>query len=424
MQRAVDLALRALAPVMPEQDHRRQLGAPRTSSSYSGFNEEQGEYWVYLEVDEGSYGGRPARDGLDSVDCLIANTRNNPIEELEWRFPMRTERYELRDEPCAAGECRGGIGMVRVNRFLVDTIVTCEGERHESDAPWGIFGGHDGLERVAGQATPDRPDEESWPSKVTGGTLPAGDTLQITVPNSGGYGDPLERDPRAVLSDVLDGFTTVELAERDYGVVIDRETLSRRSGGDDATAQRADGGAAGLDVQTAGRRVRWSRQAMTDLQRYLVEEIAVDHADGLITRREALRRLALVGLSVSAASSLLGAFATAGASGPRAGRTAEFCDSGDLRRDDADHVPRARRAQADGRLGEGGESPRRSAGRPREPRAHRPHPLGRLPPGCERILGARDRPALRGGWDGLLPRRGCRDGGALLRARRRGSSPT
>ena len=48
---------------------------------------------------------------------------------------------------------------------------------------------------------------------------------------------------------------------------------------------------------------------MTDLQRYLVEEIALDHADGLITRREALRRLALVGLGVSAAASLLAAFA-------------------------------------------------------------------------------------------------------------------
>ena len=40
------------------------------------------------------------------------------------------------------------------------------------------------------------------------------------MPNSGGYGDPLERDPELVLSDVLDGFTTVELAERDYGVVL------------------------------------------------------------------------------------------------------------------------------------------------------------------------------------------------------------
>ena len=104
--------------------------------SYSGFNTETQEYWVYLEVDEGSYGGRPSRDGLDSVDCLIANTRNNPIEELEWRFPMRTERYELRDEPCAAGRTRGGIGMARVNRFLVDAIVTCEGDRHDTHPPW------------------------------------------------------------------------------------------------------------------------------------------------------------------------------------------------------------------------------------------------------------------------------------------------
>jgi 5-oxoprolinase (ATP-hydrolysing) len=138
---------------------------------------------------------------------------------------MRTERYELRDEPCAAGRTRGGIGMVRVNRFLVDTIVTCEGERHDTDAPWGIFGGHDGVNasmiRNAG-----RPDEERWPSKVTAARLSAGDTLQITVPNSAGYGDPLERDPELVLSDVLDGYTTVELAERDYGVVVDGETLT------------------------------------------------------------------------------------------------------------------------------------------------------------------------------------------------------
>ena len=223
VQRAVDLVLRALAPVVPDKVTAGN-SAHLHFISYSGFSEEEQEYWVYLEVDEGSYGGRPARDGLDSVDCLIANTRNNPIEELEWRFPMRTERYELRDDPCAAGKWRGGIGMVRVNRFLVDTIVTCEGERHDTDPPWGIFGGHDGINasmvKNAGQ-----PDEEPWPSKVTASRLAAGDTLTITVPSSGGYGDPLERDPEHVRSDVLDGFTTIELADRDYGVVIDPETM-------------------------------------------------------------------------------------------------------------------------------------------------------------------------------------------------------
>ena len=166
MQRAVDLALRALAPVIPDKitaGNSAHLGF----LAYSGFNEEEGEYWVYLEVDEGSYGGRPGRDGLDSVDCLIANTRNNPIEELEWRFPMRTERYELRDDPCAAGKWRGGIGMVRVNRFLVDTIVSCEGDRYESDPPWGIFGGHEGT-LAHGKVTGPDGTVEFWPAKFTG----------------------------------------------------------------------------------------------------------------------------------------------------------------------------------------------------------------------------------------------------------------
>jgi carboxymethylenebutenolidase len=48
---------------------------------------------------------------------------------------------------------------------------------------------------------------------------------------------------------------------------------------------------------------------MTGLQRYLAEEVAFDHAEGMISRREALRRLALLGLGVAAASSLLAACA-------------------------------------------------------------------------------------------------------------------
>jgi N-methylhydantoinase B/oxoprolinase/acetone carboxylase alpha subunit len=73
---------------------------------------------------------------------------------------------------------------------------------------------------------------------VTAARLEAGDTLQITVPNSGGYGDPFERDPKLVRADVLDGFTTLELAERDYGVIIDPHTMRLD---DDATARRRKG---------------------------------------------------------------------------------------------------------------------------------------------------------------------------------------
>lgn len=48
---------------------------------------------------------------------------------------------------------------------------------------------------------------------------------------------------------------------------------------------------------------------MTELQKYLAEEIGTDHAQGLISRREALRRLGLMGLGASAATALLAACA-------------------------------------------------------------------------------------------------------------------
>ena len=46
---------------------------------------------------------------------------------------------------------------------------------------------------------------------------------------------------------------------------------------------------------------------MTPLQRYIAEEIATDHVDGLLSRREALRRLALLGVGTAAATSLIAA---------------------------------------------------------------------------------------------------------------------
>jgi N-methylhydantoinase B/oxoprolinase/acetone carboxylase alpha subunit len=57
--------------------------------------------WVHLEIFEGSYGGRYGRDGMDAVDTLYANTRNNPVEDIESPVPLRVERYELREDACA-----------------------------------------------------------------------------------------------------------------------------------------------------------------------------------------------------------------------------------------------------------------------------------------------------------------------------------
>jgi carboxymethylenebutenolidase len=56
---------------------------------------------------------------------------------------------------------------------------------------------------------------------------------------------------------------------------------------------------------------------MTNIGRYLAEEVALDLADGIISRREALRRLGMLGLGAVAASSLLAACAKQSAT-PRA----------------------------------------------------------------------------------------------------------
>jgi N-methylhydantoinase B/oxoprolinase/acetone carboxylase alpha subunit len=137
---------------------------------------------------------------------------------------MRCDQYELRPEPAAPGRWRGGIGIVRRNRFLVDGTYSCEGDR-QTDPPRAVFGGWDGLVASC-RKNPDTGREEDLPAKVTGIPFAAGEFIEFREPNAAGYGDPLERDPEQVREDVLDDFTTVELARDAYGVVFaDEMTL-------------------------------------------------------------------------------------------------------------------------------------------------------------------------------------------------------
>jgi N-methylhydantoinase B/oxoprolinase/acetone carboxylase alpha subunit len=179
---------------------------------------ERKQYWVYIEINESSYGGRFGKDGLDSVDSLLVNTRNNPVEELELRYPLRILRYELRSEPPAPGRWRGGVGIVRETRFLDDGYVSSEADRHY-DPPRGVYGGVDGL--TASMARMQGTSHvEALPALLTGVPFPTGDALLILTPSSAGYGDPLDREPQAVAEDVADDFLDAELAREQYGVVL------------------------------------------------------------------------------------------------------------------------------------------------------------------------------------------------------------
>lgn len=219
---AGDAVMQALAAVVPD---RISAGtASLIASVYAGYIPAKQEYWVHIEINEGSYGGRYGKDGIDAIDVLVANSRNTPIEEIDLLFPLRTERYELRPDPPAPGRWRGGIGIVRVNRFLEDGVVTTEGEG-TYEAPWGIFGGHPGVPLAMTKIHPDGR-RESMYSKNTNLPMEKGSAIEWLQASGGGYGDPLEREPAAVLRDVEDGYVTVEDARTHYGVVVSAGTTA------------------------------------------------------------------------------------------------------------------------------------------------------------------------------------------------------
>ena len=75
-----DTVMKALAQALARPGLRRH----RQPQGHRVFRHaRKGEHWVHMEIFEGSYGGRSGLDGMDAVDTLYANTRNNPIEDIE-----------------------------------------------------------------------------------------------------------------------------------------------------------------------------------------------------------------------------------------------------------------------------------------------------------------------------------------------------
>ena len=210
-----DTVMKALAQCVPGQVS-AGIGNLRCVA-FTGLHE--GRHWVQMEILEGSYGGREGMDGMDAVDTLYANTRNNPIEDIESHLPLRVNRYELRDRAPAKGKWRGGIGSIREFAFLSDGAFSVEGEGHKY-RPWGFAGGEDGSTASLSVCSPRPAAKPLSRPRFPIARASRGDRLVAIGPNGGGYGNPFERDPEAVLSDMLDGYISVEQAEADYGVII------------------------------------------------------------------------------------------------------------------------------------------------------------------------------------------------------------
>ncbi len=228
-----DTLMKALAQAVPEQVS-AGVGNLKVVA-FSGLKDEQ--HWVHMDIHEGSYGGRFGKDAMDAVDTLYANTRNNPIEDIESHLPLRISRYELRADASAPGRWRGGIGSVREVTFLEDSFISVEGDGHVF-IPWGFEGGAEGQPAALVYHQADGADLP-LPSMMPNRAVKAGERLTLTGTCGGGYGDPHTRSAEAVREDVRDGFVSREAAEAAYGVVL---TAAGEIDEASTAARRGDGG--------------------------------------------------------------------------------------------------------------------------------------------------------------------------------------
>jgi len=140
----------------------------------------------YETVASGSGAGNGFR-GTDVVQTHMTNSRLTDPEVLEWRYPVRVERYAIRHGSGGAGRWAGGDGGRRELRFGEPMTVTTLAS-HRRVPPYGMAGGLPGslgrhwIEHADGSVTP----MEGCDSVQ----VAAGDLFVIETPGGGGYGTP------------------------------------------------------------------------------------------------------------------------------------------------------------------------------------------------------------------------------------------
>ncbi|MDB5315281.1 MAG: hypothetical protein JWO24_1125 [Rhodospirillales bacterium] len=170
----------------------------------------------------GSSGGGAVdgRDGFPSTShqmtlggMLVPN-----VETYEQSYPVRIHRYEMREGAGGAGQYRGGPGV----HYEVDVLVPAEqllrGEGARRASGRGANGGGWGDKGSVRAFDLRTSVEHDMPQYGVLQLDPC--RLAIEASAGGGWGDPQERDPEAVLRDVRDGIITSDTALGVYGVEI------------------------------------------------------------------------------------------------------------------------------------------------------------------------------------------------------------
>jgi N-methylhydantoinase B len=228
--RMVDCCFGALGMLVPDRVFAASDGG-NTGITIGGWTRDR-QPFIYVDFMSGSWGGRPWADGIDGNANMFANMASQSVEILESEQPVEILAFEFVQDAGGPGRYRGGVPYRRDYRFLEDeAVLQVRSDRH-THRPYGLWGGYPG--KPSRNILDPCGAAQTLPSKLTM-TIRQGDTLRHELPGSGGWGDPLDRDPAAVLRDVRNEFVSISAARADYGVVILGDPLRV-----DAAATRAE----------------------------------------------------------------------------------------------------------------------------------------------------------------------------------------
>ncbi len=215
----VDTIIKALAEAMPDRVPAAHHGLLGGSIVFFGVHPKTQRRFVVQSIEGGGWGGRPGEDGISgTVSVCQGDVRNGSMEGIELKCPVLIEGRVLRMDSGGAGEHRGGLGLDTSVRNLVEGRWNFDHPKRRECPPWGLWGGSAGtyadfLLRKPGENDFRSMDGIHYP-------VPVDSEVIVRTGGGGGWGDPLERDPSQVRSDVIEEFVSRSRAEEAYGVVL------------------------------------------------------------------------------------------------------------------------------------------------------------------------------------------------------------
>ncbi|WP_307257543.1 hydantoinase B/oxoprolinase family protein [Oikeobacillus pervagus] len=180
------------------------------------------QYFMWYDWMAGGHGGRSDRDGANVMSPVFGvGLSIQPCEGQERLSPVLTTKHEIIPDSGGPGKFRGGVGLEKggIISEAKDVVMSYCCDRARS-VTWGIFGGLPSNPHGA-VLNPGTEQEQYLGAIFSNVKIKSGDMFTRPSAGGGGLGDPLERDPKSVLEDVIDGYVTIKRAEKDYGVVIE-----------------------------------------------------------------------------------------------------------------------------------------------------------------------------------------------------------